>query len=326
MKTKILRSLSYISLLLISALIIVSCQKSETEAPQQQDVVLKDIPTTLDNFDQVWESETSDYKKKGKKPSFSTLKVALAKTGLMSYVASNELTLFAPSDDAFAALGINKQNVGNVENLEAILLYHAVEGEVYAGDLTDGFYETLNGAAVEINTTDGVMVNDAQVIYADLKALNGVIHVIDAVLFPPSMNIVEIAISQNPDEFNTLVAAVVAAGLDDDLQGDGPFTVFAPTDAAFALLGYDADNIGDLPVAALENILKYHVIEGARVYSSDLTTGLVTMFNGDQVFIDADDLTVNGNSNTEPALLLEGFLNIQGTNGVIHVIDRVLEP
>lgn len=325
MKSKILKSLSSLSILLVSALIIVSCQKSEIETPQQQDVVLKDIPTTLDSFDQDWENETSEYKKKGKKPSFSTLKVALAKTGLMSYVASNELTLFAPSDDAFAALGITKQNVGNVENLEAILLYHAVEGEVYSGDLTNGFYETLNGAAVEITKTDGVMVNDAEVIYADLQALNGVIHVIDAVLLPPTMNIVEIAISLNPDEFTTLVAAVVAAGLDDDLQGDGPFTVFAPTDAAFALLGYNADNIGDLPVPALENILKYHVVEGARVYSSDLTTGPVTMFNGADVFINADDLTVDG-INSEPALLLEGFLNIQGTNGVIHVIDKVLLP
>lgn len=321
MKTRIATKVTTLFLMSAAVIIMASCKKDEVE-PVQQDNNLKDIPTTLQTFDPAVYG-VDELKKKGPKPSFDVLKVALAQTGLMSYVAQNELTLFAPTDDAFAAIGLNKQNIASVEGIEEILLYHVLAGEIYSGDLMNGFFPTLNGAAVKINLDNGVMVDDANVIYADITALNGVVHVIDAVLFPPTMNIVQLAIAANPDEFNTLVAAVVAAGLDGALSGEGPFTVFAPTDAAFAALGLNPGNVASVP--NLAEILTYHVLPG-RIFSTDLTTGYFTTLNGGDIMIDAGALTIADNGSMDLANILVPFIDIQGTNGVIHTIDKVLLP
>lgn len=311
-------------LIAIAVVVMASCKKEEVAPVQQESESLKNIPGLLESFSASEEAASfKELKAKGKKPSFAILKSALAQTGLMSYVASNELTLFAPTDEVFISLGITQQNIGSVENLEEILLYHVLEGRVYSGDLTNGFFETLNGAAVEINLDNGVMVNDAEVIYADLNALNGVVHIIDGLLIPPFMDIVEKAISFNPEEFNTLVAAVVEAGLVEALQGPGPFTVFAPTDAAFAELGITPANVGS--VTNLAEILLYHVVEG-RVFSDDLTTGPVTTLLGQDIYIDVNNLTIADNGSNELANLITAALNVQATNGVIHVIDKVLLP
>jgi len=166
------------------------------------------------------------------------------------------------------------------------------------------------------------------VIYANLNALNGVVHVIDGLLIPPFMDIVETAISYNPAEFNTLVAAVVEAGLVEDLQGPGPFTVFAPTDAAFEAL-YTALGVGsidDIPLATLTAVLQHHVIATPRVFSSDLETGDVPTLNGN-ISIDASAGTITDGSGETANLASDAaFLNVLGTNGVIHVIDKVLIP
>jgi transforming growth factor-beta-induced protein len=289
---------------------------------------MKDIPTTLEEFGTTEASQSfsivGDTKSKPNKPSFKTLKAALAKTGLMGVVSSSELTLFAPTDDAFAALGLNQQNISTVPNLKEILLYHVLEGKIYSTDLYEGFFGTLNGAAVEISLDGGVFVNDAEVIYADIMARNGVVHVIDQVLFPPTMNLVQLAQSFDPDEFTILVAAVVAAGLDDDLSGDGPFTVFAPTDAAFNAAGVTLQNVASVP--NLTEILLYHVVEG-RVFSSDLTTGPVPTLNGGAtIYIDAQALTIDDAGAPGVANLVPSLLNVQATNGVVHVIDKVLFP
>lgn len=322
MKTRITTKITTLFLMAFAVVILASCEKDQAE-PIQQESNLQDIPTTLKSVEPA-KYGVSEAKKKAKKPSFDVLKVALAQTGLMSYVAQNELTLFAPTDDAFAALGLNKQNIASVPGIENILLYHVLEGRVYSGDLMNGFYPTLNGAAVEINTDNGVMVDDANVEFADITALNGVVHVIDAVLFPPTQNIVELAIAANPDEFNTLVAAVVEAGLDGVLSGEGPFTVFAPTDAAFAAIGVTPDNVGTVPNLAA--ILTYHVLPG-RIFSTDLTSGYFTTVNGGSIMINASALTIADNGSNDLAnILAPDFVNIQGTNGVIHVIDKVLLP
>jgi transforming growth factor-beta-induced protein len=323
MKTRITTKITTLFLMAFAVVILASCEKDQAE-PIQQDNNLQDIPTTLKAIEPA-KYGVNEAKKKAKKPSFDVLKVALAQTGLMSYVAQNELTLFAPTDDAFAAIGLNKQNIASVDGIEDILLYHVLEGRVYSGDLMNGFYPTLNGAAVEINLDNGVMVDDANVEFADITALNGVVHVIDAVIFPPTMNIVEIAIqaAQQTGEFETLVAAVVAAGLDGVLSGEGPFTVFAPTDAAFAELGLNPGNIASVP--NLAEILTYHVLPG-RIFSTDLTTGYFTTVNGGDIMINANSLTIADNGSDELANIVVPFVNIQGTNGVIHTIDKVLLP
>ena len=151
----------------------------------------------------------------------------------------------------------------------------------------------------------------------DVEVSNGVIHVIDGVLTPTSA--VDIAI--NNSNFSILVEAVVKAGLAETLSGPGPFTIFAPTNAAFNAL-FDAlegvNGIEDLSAEALIPILHYHVVSG-NVLSTDLSDGPVTTLNGDITFALGSAVTINGSTEVIAT-------DIQGTNGVIHVIDEVLLP
>ncbi len=313
---------------LLALMVTVSCNEEEPMAEAEQVVAADDIITTLES----WDQEVSDVEpaEKGSTegrrrffriPTFFTLVKALIKTDLLGTVIRNELTVFAPTDRAFARLGIYPWNVGSVPNLEEILLYHVLGGEVRARDLENGFTPTLNGASVEVEVHGGIRINDSDVILADIHALNGIIHVINRVLIPPTDNLVETAISFNPDEFNSLVGAVVQAGLAETLANDGPFTVFAPTDEAFANLGIDP---ASLTVEQLQSVLLYHVVPG-RVFSDDLFNGAVGTLNGD-IIIDADNLTIDDLGSDVDANLIPGLLNVQATNGVIHVIDKVLIP
>ena len=312
------------ALILALGVVAVGCDdKDDFASPANQQNESRDIMEVLVSYDQIATvNEDGDSKSTLSRPtSFSTLNVALAKTGLAGTVSRNRLTVFAPTDEAFAELGLNPGNIGDVPNLKDILLYHVVAGMVYSYQLSNGFVPTLNGAAVEIDLSNGVMVNDANVIAADIKARNGVIHAIDKVLFPPTQNIVEIAAAN--EDFSILVAAVVAAELDGVLSGDGPFTVFAPTNAAFMAL--PAGTIEALladPKGALTDILLYHVVEG-RVFSSDLTTGPVTSIGGETFDVNTANLTIT-DQNSQLANIIA--VNIQGTNGVIHVIDKVILP
>ena len=264
---------------------------------------------------------------KFKKPTFKTLSVALAKTQLAGTVSSKQLTVFAPTDAAFAKYGLNQKNIGSFPGIIDILLYHVVDGKVFSAELSNGFVPTLNGAAVEVNLDSGVMINTSHFVIADIEARNGVIHAIDDILFPPTKNLVELASSYAP-EFSVLLAAATKAGLVDVLMGKGPYeqlTVFAPTNQAFVdFLGVADVNaaieaVNGLSPEVLTPILLYHVVEG-RVYSSDLSSGPVTTLNGD-FDLDLMNLTIDGE-----ATLIPNLLNVQATNGVIHVIDGVLTP
>ena len=178
-------------------------------------------------------------------------------------------TVFAPTDDAFAAAGIDLTTFDTDEEnatLSDILLYHVVSGSVSASDVTDGMNaEALNGDDLSFTvSSDGtVMVNGATVTSADVMASNGVIHVIDTVLMPPA-DLGDIpTVAQGTGIHTSLVAAVVQAELLSTLQGDGPFTVFAPTDDAFAAAGIDLASLDtDEGKAALTDILLYHVVAG----------------------------------------------------------------
>ena len=339
MKTLNKKSILNLRTLVLSGVIsvsmfAVSCNKADDNNPKTEPATAtQDIPgllKTISGNPEFFTDQNGEMKKGGKVPTFGILMSALEKTKLTSTVAKNRLTVFAPSDDAFrnlfAALGINGIDDLTAEQLKPILLYHVLGSPVFSYQLKAGFVPTLNGAAVEVKLGNGVMINDAKVIRADMKALNGALHVIDKVLLPPSKNIVEIA-SGNP-AFSILVQAVVKAGLADALATGGPFTVFAPTNDAFvALLGeLGASSLDDIPVDVLRSVLLYHVVSG-RVYSSDLPAGPLTVktLNGGTFEINAPTLKIKDFNNRE-ANLVPALLNIQATNGVIHVIDRVILP
>ncbi|WP_223034235.1 fasciclin domain-containing protein [Hanstruepera marina] len=323
-KTPNFKLINLLSLVFLSlSMIFVSCS---TEEYDQNDLNSKDL-SIVEVLKTYELQEGSD--NRSSKPTFKTLNVALARTGLAGVVSSNRLTVFAPTDEAFAALGLDQRNIASVPNLEEILLYHVLGDIVYSTDLSNGFVSTLNGSAVEVNLDNGVVINDSNVISADVEARNGVIHVIDQVLFPPSNNLLELAESFDP-EFSILVDVLELTGLDTVVANNGPYTIFAPTNDAFVALlseldGYDSLEDFDTPedIELLTNVLLYHVVEG-RVYSSDLMSGPVTNLNG--VFdLDVETLTITDNNDRETGLVSD-LLNVQATNGVVHVIDRVLLP
>jgi len=252
---------------------------------------------------------------------FSTLVGALQATGLDEALdGEGQFTVFAPTNDAFAALPEGTLESLTEEQLEAILLYHVLGAEVLSGQLeAQQAPETLSGEEIfVVASNNGVTVNAAaSVTSADIEARNGVIHVIDQVLLPDAFGtIVDNAAKRY--FLSSLVQAVIQADLVDALLGDGPFTVFAPTDDAFAAI---ANIAADLTVEELTDVLLYHVIQG-EVLSTDLQPSQeATTLNGETITIEVSGgaATINGTSGIT-------MVDIRGTNGVIHVIDEVLLP
>lgn len=329
------------SLLLAFVFAAYSCSKDEDFAANSREPGEMDIVETLAGFgladEPIFEMEgNNDFIVKGNessnrgfaanrtRPTFRTLNVALARTGLAGTVSSSQLTVFAPTDAAFAALGLFPNNIASVPNLREILLYHVIGGLVYSSDLKSGFIPTLNGAAIEVKLENGVMINDAQVVQADIKARNGVIHAIDKVIFPPTKNLVDLALSFAP-EFSILVEAVAKADLVNVLATGGPFTVFAPTNDAFVALLSElgASSLNDIPVEVLKKVLLYHVVQG-RIFSSDLYSGQVTSLNGSFI-VNTNNFSIT-DANGRQAGIITSLVNVQATNGVVHVIDRVILP
>ena len=267
---------------------------------------------------------------------FTTLVAAVTAAGLVDTLkGEGPFTVFAPTDEAFAKLPAgtveNLLKPENLETLKNVLLYHVVAGNVMAADVVtlDGkTADTVAGSAVNISVKDGnVFLNETvQVIITDIVTSNGVIHVIDAVLLPPAevSDIVDTAVADG--RFTTLVAAVTAAGLVDTLKGEGPFTVFAPTDEAFAKLpaGTVENLLKPENLETLKNVLLYHVVSG-KVMAADVVTldGKMadTAFAGKSIAISVKDGKVYLNKTVQVIIT-----DIETTNGVIHVIDTVLMP
>lgn len=259
--------------------------------------------------------------------SFKTLAAALDAAGLIEALkGEGPFTVFAPTDEAFARLPEGTvQNLLKPENrdqLVAILTYHVVPGKVMAGQVVNlNGAVSLNGQRIDIVAADGkVKVDNAQVVQTDIACSNGVIHVIDNVILPASDNIPTTA--ANASQFKTLLTAVKAAGLADVLSGEGPFTVFAPTDDAFAKLpeGTVASLLEPENRDQLVAILKYHVVSG-RVYSEQaVEAGKAKTLEGRPVRIQVMD----GKAMVNNAGLVA--TDIDASNGVIHVIDTVLLP
>lgn len=319
------------ALLIMVAAISWSCSDLEQETQLSQDTEgAMTLVEVLKSIENGVEEDGVENARKNAGATYATFNAALGSSGLASVFARNELTVFVPTDAAFAALGLNPGNIRRQPNLREILLYHVVGGTVLSTDLRNGFVPTVNGAAVEINLNDGAIVNNANIVMVNKRARNGVIHGIDQVLLPPTQNIVEIALGADP-EFTILVAAVQAAGFGNLLATTNNLTVFAPTNAAFGdlldELGFPSlealiDEDTGIGIAGLQRVLAYHVFVG-RVFSSDLSNTTIEMFSRDDLGIDISGPKLIDFREREAGIVAT---DIQATNGVIHVIDKVILP
>ncbi|MBK8218126.1 MAG: fasciclin domain-containing protein [Myxococcales bacterium] len=262
--------------------------------------------------------------------SFKTLAAALGAAGLVDTLKGpGPFTVFAPTDDAFAKLPAGTVDTllkpENKAALTDILTYHVVSGNVKAADVVKLKYaESLQGGDLKIKVSGSdVFINDTiKVTKTDIVCTNGVIHVLDAVLASPPKNAIDTA--KAAGSFTTLLAAVDAAGLTETLKGKGPFTIFAPTDAAFQKL--PAGTVTNLLLpenkAQLESILKYHVVSG-KVRSDKVVTltKAPTLLPMEEVTIKVDAGNVFLNNDVKVSAV-----DVDASNGVIHVIDSVLLP
>lgn len=270
--------------------------------------------------------------------SFRTLNQALRCTGLSSALFSGRKTIYAPTDQAFAKLGLNRHNICDEldkETLTEILLYHVVDGKVSTRER--GCVGMLNGDVAQIRVKNHrLFINDSRIRYAfNQRGRHYYLRVygINDVLIPPANNIVQTA-TDAPDLFASLVAAVLAAnpGIASALSDpDAVYTVFAPTNEAFdnlvtALGASDlADLVGKVGADALSTILLYHVVDGCA-FSNDLKDRQrFTTLQGEKIEIDLHTLSVIDQTNA-PASLVPSGLDILTSNGIVHTIDKVLLP
>jgi transforming growth factor-beta-induced protein len=263
-------------------------------------------------------------------PEFSTLAGIIQDLGLTDAVTNDELTVFAPTNSAFDAISDVIPTLTN-EDLTQIVLYHLTEGTVFSTDLgAQQDVEMLQGEVTLIESgVNGVLINgDTEVVKPDLEASNGVVHGIDSVLLPTEYRVALegpslVEVAEQAGNFTTLIELAETAGLTTTLQFKGPYTAFAPTDAAFEELGQQVDLgaiTSDTNLLAL--ILTYHVLFG-EVLSTDLEAQqTVASATQEPLYITAGDdgVTVNGNADVTTADITDA------TNGVIHVVDSVLLP
>jgi len=259
-------------------------------------------------------------------PDESTLVSLVTQAGLASALSTGTYTIFAPTDDAFAA--VPKATLdslsANTTALGDLLKYHVIQGAVRKSDVSNELtVATLAGDKLRLNiynhnnvvTVEGVPITDF-----DKTADNGVIHTTSGVIMPPSGSIVDTVIN-NPD-FTTLLAAVTAAGLVDDLKADH-LTVFAPTNEAFARLpSADLQKLLDNP-DRLKDVLTYHVIDhtlySAGLYNRELPHSEDSHHDRLLIHVRSGEVSINNNIKVTTA-------DISTTNGVVHVIDHVLIP
>jgi len=310
---------------LVAALGLAACAPQAT--PEPTAVPPTQMPTEAPMAKDIVDMAVADGR-------FTTLVAAVQAAGLVDALkGEGPMTVFAPTDDAFAKLPAGTIDEllkpENKQKLSDILLYHVVDGAVMAADAMGlSSASTLLGKDLALKVNMGSLyINDAKVVISDIEASNGVIHVIDAVLLPPAeeaaapQTIVDIAVADG--RFQTLVAAVQAAGLVETLSGPGPFTVFAPTDDAFA----------KLPAGTLESLLKpeskqqltdilmYHVVSGKVMAADAVKLTSATTALGKDFSIAVKDGKVYLNDTIEVIIT-----DIEASNGVIHVVDAVLLP
>ncbi|MGB4925222.1 MAG: fasciclin domain-containing protein [Giesbergeria sp.] len=269
-----------------------------------------------------------------KTPDLSILVEAVVAADLVPTLSTGTLTVFAPTNAAFAALlaelGITKEALlADKPLLTAVLTYHVLGSKVELANVPVGKPITpVGGGFFKVESAGGLKITDGRnrvsnITATDIQASNGVVHLVDRVLLPANRDIV--ATAQALPDFSILVEAVAAAGLVETLQGTGPFTVFAPTNAAFAAL------LAELGVskaalladkAMLTKVLTYHVLP-SRVLKAEVPVGKpITTVQGQSFTINASLQITDQNARVANLVGTDVF----ASNGVIHVVDRVLLP
>ncbi len=303
-------------LLALLAVVLVACNDDDSDQPQ-----------TIADFVEA-------------NANYSSLSAALDRASLKQTLdGSTKFTVFAPDNAAFSAflssLGFSGLNDVPVDVLTQVLLTHVISGEVMSSDLQTGYAKVLatesttgNNVDLYLDTSSGVEINgSATVMTADINVANGIIHAVNSVIAPPT--IVTHALS-NP-AFSTLVAALTrpsfGSTFTDLLSGSGPFTVFAPTNDAFAdlLVELNANSLDDIDDATLTAVLQYHVVSGANVLSSALTDGqTVTTAQGGTFEIDLSSgpQIIDAKSRVSDIIITD----VQAANGVVHAINKVILP
>ncbi|GAB1307471.1 hypothetical protein KH5_01540 [Urechidicola sp. KH5] len=268
-------------------------------------------------------------------PNYTILVQALQTADLLETISTaNDLTLFAPDNAAFIAAGITSLDGLDAATLTPILLYHVLGAKVLSSELpADGMAVTLNNdEKIYLGyLTSSVIINGLTTITAvDMEKSNGVVHAINRTLLPPAPNVIEIAAAfadmGDDSEFTVLVSLLTDPNYEDIGQAiidADNITVFAPTDAAF---GDIEDVIPTLTVDQIRTILLYHAAS-ARVFSTDLVDGqALPMLSGETLTVNLgeDGASLTDMSMSEDANIIE--VNVHGSNGVIHVVDKVLIP
>ncbi|WP_229374272.1 fasciclin domain-containing protein [Fibrella rubiginis] len=304
------------SLLLLTGLLTSSCKKDDP-------VVTTNTITDIVN----------------KNNDFTLLRAALVKANLTETFKTGSFTVFAPNDAAFKASGIADVAAVNAlptATLTNILQYHVLGTRVLASAIPTAVNTpqqtllTTNGTVYVSKIGSTVSVNGKKVITPDVAADNGIIHVIDGVLIPPTGDVVATVLA-DPGSYSLLAAAVTraGAGVVTALQSTTAATLFAPTNDAFIASGFSATAIAAATPAQLTRILSYHVVPG-RVFSTQLTDGLTsaTLLGATPTLkfgVTATSVTVLGAGNGTTTANVTSANNL-ATNAVIHKIDRVLLP
>ncbi|MFD2203701.1 fasciclin domain-containing protein [Shivajiella indica] len=293
-----------------------SCNDDDDMPPVQEDPNIVEVASANNNF--------------------STLVAAVDAAGLVETLSGpGPFTVFAPTNDAFGSFLEDNNLTANQllasDQLADVLTYHVLGASVPSSAVSAGRVNTVAGDPFFVSAAPNgeLWINgNTRIVQTDVAASNGIIHVLDYVITPPTQNIAEIAIASTQaatPEFTQLVAALVRADLAGAFTGgfDDDFTVFAPTDAAFEAL-YEVlgvNGVDDIPLETLTNVLLYHVVP-ARAFSQDLREGaeLPSLLEGSTLTVNLGSLQINDSG------LVPSALNIHATNGVIHVIDSVLLP
>ncbi|MFK7808401.1 MAG: fasciclin domain-containing protein [Saprospiraceae bacterium] len=270
----------------------------------------------------------------------SSLVAALERANLVSTLQGDgPFTVLAPNNAAFQTLLDGNTAWSSIEDipvatLETVLLYHVLGADVKAADLSNSYVTTAatgpNDEQISLQIdVDGTVVTFngiANPLTTDIETTNGTVHIINNVMTPPTV----VNHALNSPQFSILVDALTRSDhmtdFVDILSGDGPFTVFAPTNTAFAALlatNPDWGTLDDIPVETLDAVLKYHVINGTNAQSGNLSDAqVIPTFQGSDITIDLSD-GVNITTGAGQSIPVE-LADVQGSNGVVHVIDEVL--
>jgi uncharacterized surface protein with fasciclin (FAS1) repeats len=302
-------------MLFFSALLIVSCKDDADKA----------VPKTIS--DHIIET-----------PNLSILEAAIRHAGLVDALKSGYLTIFAPDDSAFVASGYSSESAITSlppADVKKLLEYHILAERIQSSDLQNGpnsVRKSFSGDSIYIGKNEnGVFVNGHAIKYREVSTANGVIHLVDHVLTPPTKNIVELVQTDADLTFLTAAVARVAAAFPQVTAllsaRSGNYTVFAPNNQAFMNAGFTSlGQIQTANVATLSNVLLYHLV-AVRIFTNNMAPGkITTMSSGKTIDVTTTNgikLTGNGNIGFSASIVKADQL---ATNGTVHTIDRLLVP